>query len=263
MLRVRGLRKTYGDFVAVDDLDLEAHKGEILALLGPNGAGKSSTIQCLVGLLSPDGGTIEIGGHDALGTPAAARALTGYVPETARIYDALTPTEYLQLKGRLFGMDEDAIALGIDRLLEGFGLGARRHQPVAGFSKGMQQKVAISAALLPSPELLVLDEPLSGLDVETTGVVKEIVREFASRGGTVLYSSHVLDVVETLADRVAVLDRGQLRAVGTMDELRAQASGGPAAEGTRLEDLFRTLTAAEDPRRRARAILGDTADETA
>ena len=254
MLRVAGLRKSYGKRVALEGLDLEVRAGEILALLGPNGAGKSTTIQCLVGLLKQDDGTIEIGGH-TLSDPTAAveaRRLTGYVPETARLYDALTPVEYLQLKGRLFGMTEGAIAEGTTRLLNGFGLDHRRHGPVAGFSKGMQQKVAIAAALLPNPRLLILDEPMSGLDVETTGVVKEIIRQFTAAGGAVLYSSHVLDVVETLADRVAVLDEGSLRALGTMDELRSAAS----ADGDRLEVLFHKLTEGADPAVQARAILG-------
>lgn len=256
MIRIRGLRKTYGDVVAVEGLDLEVQAGELLALLGPNGAGKSTTVQCLVGLVTPDAGEIEISGHDMAKDPVAAKRDLAYLPEVARVYDALTPFEYLQLKGRLFGMPEDRITAAAERLLEGFELGGRMHQPMSGFSKGMTQKVSISAALLPDPKVLVFDEPLSGLDVETTMVVKEVVRGFARRGGAVLYSSHMLDVVENLADRVAVIDSGRLLAVGTLDELRRGAGAG---EEARLDALFRQLTRAVDPVQRAEEILGPAA----
>jgi ABC-2 type transport system ATP-binding protein len=252
MIRIVGLRKSYGDLVAVDGLDLDAHEGEILALLGPNGAGKSTTVQCIVGLLEPDAGTIVVHGHDIARERVAARRATSYVPEVARLYDALTPTEYLELKGRLFEVDEQTLAARIERVLDGFGLGDRRHTPMSGFSKGMTQKVSLAAALVTEPSVLVLDEPLSGLDVETTLVVKEVLRGFAAGGRTVLYSSHVLDVVETLADRVAVLDRGRLVACGTMAELREQAGAGA---GARLEALFQQLTRSADPVARARRIL--------
>ena len=256
MIRIAGLRKSFGDVVAVDGLDLHAAAGEILALLGPNGAGKTTTIRCLVGLTVPDAGQLEIAGHDLRREPIDARRAISYVPEIARLHDALTPTEYLALKGRLFDVDEATIAARTTSLLAGFGLDARRDHSMAGFSKGMTQKVALAAALLPAPRCLVLDEPLSGLDVETTLVVKELLREFAARGGTVLYCSHVLDVVETLAQRVAVLDRGRLVAVGSMEELRARAGAG---DDVTLEALFQTLTAASDPVARARAILGGLA----
>jgi ABC-2 type transport system ATP-binding protein len=253
MIRIRGLRKTFGDVVAVDGLDLDVAAGEILALLGPNGAGKSTTIQCLVGLLEPDAGELAIDGHDVQRDSRAARRTVAYLPEIASVYAALTPFEYLQLKGRLFDLPEDEIALRAERILAGFELGGRLHEPMSGFSKGMTQKVSIAAALLTGPRVLVLDEPLTGLDVETTLIVKEIVRGFADRGGAVLYSSHMLDVVQTLADRVAVLDRGKRLAVGTLAELRA---GAGAEDDARLDALFRSLTRGGDPAERARQILG-------
>ena len=253
MIRIEGLRKCYGEFVAVDGLDLDVRAGEVLALLGPNGAGKSTTVKCLVGLLRPDSGRMTIAGHDAVREPQAARRALSYVPELARVHDALTPREYLRLKGRLFDLTEEAIDAGTRRLLDGFGIGGRIDDAMVGFSKGMAQKVALCAALLPEPRALVLDEPLSGLDVETTMVVKEVLRTFAARGGTVLYCSHMLDVVESVADRVAVLDQGRLLAVGSIEELRA---GTGAGADTKLESLFRTLTHAADPAARAEAILG-------
>jgi ABC-2 type transport system ATP-binding protein len=249
MLQVERLRKCYGELVAVDDLDLEARAGEILALLGKNGAGKSTTIQCIVGLLRPDSGKIVVDGIDTAVDPAACKRKIGFVPEVANVYEALTPDEFLRLKGRLFAMSDAAIAQGTERLLRGFDLWERRHEPIAGFSKGMVQRVALAAALITEPRLLILDEPHAGLDVETSLVLKELLREFARRGGTVLYCSHLLDVVETLADRIAILDRGRLLACGPIGELRSR----------RLEDLFRELTNAADPGRRAAEILGRSA----
>jgi len=253
MLKIRGLVKSYGDLLAVAGIDLEAKPGEILALLGPNGAGKTTTIKCLVGLLQPDAGEIVVAGHDVHKRPMQARQAISYAPEVARLYDALTPEEYLTLKGRLFDLEEAVLPSLIDRLLSGFELSARRREAMLGFSKGMTQKVSIAAALLTDPKLLVLDEPLSGLDVETTMVVKEVLRQFAAAGGTVLYCSHLLDVVESLADRVAVIDKGKLIAQGSLAELRGQAG---AKADARLEALFQKLTESTDPVRRAQQILG-------
>jgi ABC-2 type transport system ATP-binding protein len=253
MIRIEHLEKAYGDIRAVDDLSLVVEAGEVFALLGPNGAGKSTTIKCLIGLLTPDGGRVELDGIDVVAQPARARRRTSYVPEVAHVYDALTPWEYLHLRGRLFELDDDKIAKHAERLLEGFGLLERKDQPMVAFSKGMTQKTVLAAALLTEPRVLVLDEPLSGLDVETTMLVKELMREFAHRGGTVLYSSHLLDVVERVADRVAVIDKGVLRALGTVDDLRRQANVGGEQ---RLEQLFSQLTGASDPLARARALLG-------
>ncbi|MBK8976019.1 MAG: ABC transporter ATP-binding protein [Planctomycetes bacterium] len=254
MIRVRGLRKSFGDLVAVDGVDLDAEPGRILAVLGPNGAGKSTTVKCLVGLLEPDAGELVVAGHDLRKSPAQARRALSYVPEVAQLHDALTPLEYLQLRGRLFGLPEARIVTHGEALLDGFGLLERRDHPMAGFSKGMQQKVALASALLTRPRVLILDEPLSGLDVESTLVVKEVVRRFAMGGGTVLYCSHLLDVVESLADRVAVLARGRILAQGTLAELRSAAGAGSDA---RLDALFQQLTRSVDPVLRAAAILAD------
>jgi ABC-2 type transport system ATP-binding protein len=253
MLRLAGLRKAYGSFVALHGLDLTIAAGEILALLGPNGAGKSTTVKCLVGLLEPDAGTIVVDGLDARAQPTAVRARIGYLPEVARLHEVLTPWEFLRLKGRLFDLDEATIQARGERLLAGFDLLPRGDEPMVGFSKGMTQKVSIAAALLTKPRLLVFDEPLSGLDVTTTLVVKELMREFARQGGAVLHCSHLLDVVETTAHRIAVLDRGQLLACGTAAELRTQVGAGA---GVHLDAVFRTLVKASDPIATAKAILG-------
>src|SRR5262245_5490911 len=163
MLQLRGLRKSYGDRVALHGLDLHVRAGEILALLGPNGAGKSTTVRCVVGLSRPDRGEVRVEDIDALAEPVAARRRIGYVPEVARLYESLTPNEFLRLKGRLFDLGDEQIDAGAARLLHGFGIGDRADEPMAAFSKGMLQKVSLSSALLTGPKLLVLDEPLSGL----------------------------------------------------------------------------------------------------
>ena len=250
MIRIDSLRKTYGDLVAVRDLSFQVPKGEILALLGPNGAGKTTTVSCIVGLAKQDSGTIEIDGLDADANPVEVRRRVAYVPEVANLYDTLTPDEYLKLRGRLFEMQEPAIQAGTLRLLDGFGILDRQHDPMVGFSKGMMQKVVLASALLTDPRVLVLDEPLSGLDVETTLILKEVIREFAQRGGAVLYCSHMLDVVETLADRIAILASGELVALDTMAALRS------GQDNQRLEEIFQELTSASDPVARARNILG-------
>lgn len=253
MLRLTGLRKAYGDFVALHGLDLAIERGEILALLGPNGAGKSTTVKCLVGLLRPDAGGIHVDGLDALAQPTEARRRIGYLPEVARLHEVLTPWEFLRLKGRLFDVAEADIQRRGERLLAGFGLLERGDEPMVGFSKGMTQKVSIAGALLTEPQLLVFDEPLSGLDVTTTLVVKELMREFAARGGAVLHCSHLLDVVETTAHRIAVLHQGRMLACGTAAELRAQVGAG---SGVHLDSVFRTLVHASDPVAAAKALLG-------
>ena len=190
---------------------------------------------------------------DTLADPARARRLIGYLPEVARLHEALTPIEFLQLKGRLFDLDDAVIHERSERMLNGFGILDRMHEPMIAFSKGMLQKVSIAAALLTEPRLLVLDEPLSGLDVTTTLVVKQLMHEFAARGGAVLHCSHMLDVVENTAHRIAVLDKGRLLANGTAAELRQQTGAGADEH---LDDVFRSLVHASDPAAAAAAILG-------
>jgi ABC-2 type transport system ATP-binding protein len=253
MLRLQGVRKSYGDLVALHGLDLSVGAGEIMALLGPNGAGKSTAVKCIVGLLRPDAGSVHVAGVDAFADPLRARRSIGYLPEVARLHEVLTPWEYLLLKGRLFDLDDAQIRVRGERLLSGFGLLERGDEPMVSFSKGMLQKVSISASLLTDPKVLIFDEPLSGLDVTTTLVVKELMREFARRGGAVLHCSHLLDVVEKTADRIAVIDRGKLLANGTAAQLRKQAGAG---EAEHLDSVFRTLVQASDPTAAAQAILG-------
>jgi ABC-2 type transport system ATP-binding protein len=210
-------------------------------------------VKSIVGLLRPSAGTVTIDGIDVWKHPTKTRRLVGYLPEVARLHEALTPWEFLLLKGRLFDLDDDVIRQTGERLLCGFDIEDRANDPMSGFSKGMMQKVSIAAALLTEPKVLVLDEPLSGLDVTTTLVVKELMREFARRGGAVLYCSHLLDVVESVANRIAVLDKGKLLAAGTAAELRDRVGTGAT---THLDAVFRALVKASDPEATARSILG-------
>lgn len=250
MLVLQGLRKSYGSQQALAGLDLAVAAGEIVALLGPNGAGKSTTVRCVLGLQDPDAGSILVDGIDARANPAEAKRRIGYLPEVARLHEPLTPREHLLLKGRLFGMEDRAIEAAALRMLHALGLADRVDEPMVTFSKGMLQKVGLAGALLTGPRLLVLDEPFAGLDVQTTMVLKETMREFAARGGAVLYCDHLLDVVQGLAHRIAVLQQGALVACGTWDQLRARTGGSDLAE------TFRVLTHAADPRAAARELLG-------
>ena len=243
--------KSFGKHQALAGLTIQVRAGEVFGLLGPNGAGKTTALRILCGILPPDSGRVEIAGHDVLSDPLAARRALGYVPDGAPLYANLTAREHLHLVGRLHGLDEHPLRTEADRLLGELGLGERADDPVGGFSRGMRQKTAIACALLPRPPLLVLDEPLTGLDAPTSLVVKALLRGWADRGGAVLYTSHLLEVVERVCDRMAVLQQGTCLAAGSMTELRTLAGS-----GTTLEEVFRTLTRSEDPARVAERILG-------
>jgi len=248
-----GVSRRFDDLLALDAVSLEVRAGEVLGLLGPNGAGKTTAVRVLCGLLAPDGGRALVAGCDVTRAPLEARRHLAFVPDGAPLYRSLSPRQHLALVGRLHGRTEAAIAEEGGRLLEALELTARSGDPVGQFSHGMRQKTALACALLARPALLVLDEPLSGLDAPTAAVVKEVLRGWADRGGAVLYTSHLLDVVERVCDRMAILDRGRLVALGTLDELRAMAR----TEGGTLEQVFGAVTRSGDPSARARAVLGD------
>ena len=249
--RLGGVTRRFDDLVAVDDLTLEVRPGEVLGLVGPNGAGKTTTVRMLCGLLEPTSGEVTIAGRSVAASPLEARRYLGYVPDGAPLYPNLSPRQHLLLVGRLHGLEDEAAEAEAVRLLEHLDLSARIDDPVGSFSRGMRQKTALACALLPRPELLVLDEPLGGLDAPSAAMLKAVLRGWADRGGAVLYTSHLLDVVERVCDRVAVMARSKLVAVGALEELRASGSGDES-----LEEIFRSLTRTEDPAARAAAILG-------
>ncbi|MEQ1893443.1 MAG: ABC transporter ATP-binding protein [Planctomycetota bacterium] len=249
---LRGVSQRFGEREAVADLSLEVRAGEVFGLLGPNGAGKTTSLRILTGLLAPSSGAVEIDGIDLTRQPLEARKRFGYVPDGAPLYSNLTPLEHLALVGRLHGLSEAALGAEAARLLDALELSDRRDDPVGNFSRGMRQKVAIACALLPRPPLLVLDEPLTGLDTGTTLVIKALMRAWAERGGAVFLTSHQLEVVERVCDRMAILSQGRLVAQGDLDSLR-RASG----QGGTLDEVFRALTHAEDPALQAAKILGN------
>jgi ABC-2 type transport system ATP-binding protein len=253
LVQFQSVTRRFGDVTALDGLTLEVRAREVFGLLGSNGAGKTTALRILCGLLAPTSGTVLLAGRDVQADPLAARRLFSFVPDGAPLYANLSPRQHLALVGRLHGIDEAHIAAETTRLLDALELGNRIDDPVGQFSRGMRQKTGLACAVLPRPQLLILDEPFNGLDAPTTAVFKEVLRGWADRGGAVLYTSHMLDVAERVCDRVAVMHAGHLIGVGTLDELRTVAG----RDGT-LEQVFGTLTRAADPRVGAARILGSS-----
>ncbi len=237
-LEIRGLTKCF-ERPAVDGLDLTVRAGEFYALLGPNGAGKTTTLRMVVGLLRPDAGSISVLGHDALADPVAAKQVMAWISDEPMIYDKLTPFEYLEFVAGLWGIDAAVAQARASDLLRWLGLADDAHHRCEGFSKGMRQKVALAGALVHDPRVIILDEPLTGLDAASARQVKSVLRERVSAGGTVIMTTHILEVAERMADRIGVIAGGRLIAHGTLDELRGQAS----KRTTTLEDTFLTLIA--------------------
>jgi ABC-2 type transport system ATP-binding protein len=251
LVELRGVTRRFGEVLAVDDLSFTVQQGEVFGLLGPNGAGKTTAVRMLCGLLPPTEGSLSIAGVDVATDPLAARRRIGYVPDGAPLYPNLSPRQHLMLVGRLHGLEEEPLAAETQRLLECLGLADRIDDPVGEFSRGMRQKSALACALLHRPDLLVLDEPLSGLDAPTAAVFKEVLRAWGEGGGAVLYTSHLLDVVERVCNRMAVLAKGRLVGLGSLDDLRATAG----QDGT-LEQVFGALASTDDPVAQARRLLG-------
>ena len=239
-LQVRGLTKRF-DRLAVDALDLTVRTGEFYALVGPNGAGKTTTLRMVAGLLRPDAGAVAVFGIDALDDPVAAKQMVAWVSDEPMIYDKLTPLEYLEFVGGLWGIDPLVSEPAAHRLLISLGLEPHLHERCEGFSKGMRQKVALAGALVHDPRLIILDEPLTGLDAVSARHVKGLLSDRVRAGGTVIMTTHILEVAERMADRIGVIAAGRLVAEGTLDELRQQNGHGDKS----LEDLFIALVDVE------------------
>ena len=238
MIRLKDLTKRYGKFTAVDGISLEVARGELFGLLGPNGAGKTTTMRMIAGILQPTSGSILVGGVDMLARPKDAKARVGFIPDRPFVYDKLTGGEFLRFAAALYGQDGPPVERRIDELLEIFDLGAWKHELTEAYSHGMRQKLIICGALVHRPELIVVDEPMVGLDPKSARLLKDLFRQFVDRGGTVLMSTHTLEIAEVMCDRIAIVHKGRIAASGTMDELRDQTES--AAMG--LEDLFLKLT---------------------
>jgi ABC-2 type transport system ATP-binding protein len=245
-LEIHGLVKRF-DRPAVDSLELTVHAGEFYALVGPNGAGKTTTLRMIAGLLRPDGGTIRVGGIDALADPVAAKRMVAWISDEPMIYDKLTPREYLEFVAGLWGVEPKLASSRAESLLDWLGLIPHGDERCESFSKGMRQKVALAGALVHEPRVIILDEPLTGLDAGSARQVKNVLRERTRDGGTVVMTTHILEVAERMADRIGIIAQGKLIAEGTLEELRHQA-GVEAHTGERdggsLEDTFLALVAA-------------------
>jgi ABC-2 type transport system ATP-binding protein len=237
-LALRSLCKSY-DRPAVDALDLTIYGGEFYSLLGPNGAGKTTTLRMVAGLLRPDAGSVVINGIDALADPVSAKQITAWLSDEPMIYDKLTPFEYLEFVAGLWRIDVATAQARAEELLGWLGLAPHAHERCEGFSKGMRQKVALAGALVHDPKLIILDEPLTGLDAGSARQVKNVLKERVRAGGTVIMTTHILEVAERMADRIGVIAHGRLIAEGTLDELRRQTG----KTATSLEDTFLTLVA--------------------
>jgi ABC-2 type transport system ATP-binding protein len=239
-LETNGLTKRF-DRPAVDGLRLAVRTGEFYSLLGPNGAGKTTTLRMVAGLLQPDAGDVAIFGIDAIDDPVAAKQIMAWVSDEPMIYDKLTPFEYLEFVAGLWGIPAVVAEESARGLLDWLGLTLHAHERCEGFSKGMRQKVALAGALVHDPKLIILDEPLTGLDAGSARLVKRVLRERVSSGCTVIMTTHILEVAERMADRIGVMNCGKLIAEGSLDELRRQAG----RAGSSLEDTFLALTRTE------------------
>ncbi|OFW31083.1 MAG: hypothetical protein A3H97_11660 [Acidobacteria bacterium RIFCSPLOWO2_02_FULL_65_29] len=249
MIRTERLSREYGAKLALSDLSLRVDPGEILGFLGPNGAGKSTTVKILTGMIRPTTGRAIVAGFDIVEQPMEAKARIGYVPETAALYDGLSAAEYLELVSCLHHLDRKTASTRSHELLELFGLAAERHQRLSELSKGMRQKVLIAAALIHRPEVLFLDEPLDGLDANAALVVKEVLKQLAAQGRTILFCSHILDVVERICTRIVIINQGRQIADGTSAAICEQT-------GTRtLEEAFSRLTGVRDVVRVAADVI--------
>jgi len=242
MIQTVNLTRYYASLAAVQDLSLTVQQGELFGFLGPNGAGKTTTIRMIVGLLRPTAGTVTVAGHDVQQEPLAVKRAVGYLAQTPLLYDRLTGREFLRFLGGLYSLTDEKIEATTEYLLAMMELSDKADQLIESYSGGMRHKIGLCGALLHDPPVLVLDEPLAGLDPYSARRVKDLLRDLCRQGRTVFLSTHVLEVAERVCDRVGILDQGRLVAVGTMEALRVQAR--TTAETT-LEDLFLQLTAGE------------------
>lgn len=236
MVRFDRVVFSYDRAEVLHEISFHLKKGEIVGLLGPNGAGKTTTLKIIAGILAPGSGSVSVCGFPLPEQAVSVKQRIGYVPEAAALFESLTGEEFLELCGRLHDVDEDTLQDRIANILETFGLYSDRVSRLDTYSKGMRQKILIAAALLHNPDLVLLDEPLSGLDVNASIMVKDLLAALARDGKTILYSSHVLDVVEKVCDRVLIIHKGSLIADGTPEGLKA------SAQQSTLEDVFRKLT---------------------
>ncbi len=249
MIEARELTRLYGEKLALDRLDLSAAKGEIVGLLGPNGAGKTTTVKILTCMLPPSSGSARVAGQDVCAQPLEVKRRIGFVPESGAVYENLTANEYLEFVAHLHHLEPEPARRRIAEMFELLGLLDAADQRMTGFSKGMKQKVLIAAALVHNPDVLFLDEPLNGIDANGAALIKELMKQLAASGKTILFCSHVLDVVERVCHRIVIVSGGRAVADGTADELTART------RTARLEDAFVQLTSGDAAGSRADHFL--------
>jgi ABC-2 type transport system ATP-binding protein len=250
-VKLANVSKSYSDVTAVDHLDLEVKRGEIIGLLGPNGSGKSTTLKMILGLVKADSGSIDVLGINVSDDPMAVKKHLGYVPEAPRVYEFLTGLEFLDFAGDIYGMKLDEKKKRIDEFLKALNLEGRERDMISAYSEGMKQKVIIISAIMHKPELLIMDEPITSLDPKSARIVKDLLRRLASQGVTTIMSTHVLEIAQAMCDRIAIMHDGQLLALGTMDELRHMAK----LPESGLEDVFLKLTGTGDVKPIVEALL--------
>ncbi len=242
MIQTVNLTRCFGSLAAVQDLNLTVNQGELFGFLGPNGAGKTTTIRMIVGLLRPSAGTVNVAGYDVQQEPIAVKRMVGYLAQTPLLYERLTGREFLRFLGGLYGLGDKKTDTRTENLLDLMELSEKADQLIKSYSGGMRHKIGLAGALLHEPPVLLLDEPLAGLDPYSARRVKDLLRDLCRRGSTVFLSTHILEIAERVCDRVGILDQGRLVAEGTMEDLRTQAQ---SSEETTLEDLFLKLTGSE------------------
>jgi ABC-2 type transport system ATP-binding protein len=238
MIKITNLTKRYGGFTAVNAINLEVPKGELFGFLGPNGAGKTTSLRMIAGILQPTSGSVQIGGIDIAKDPIAAKSKLGFIPDRPFIYEKLTGAEFLRFVAGLYDQDGPQIEHRARELLALFDLEEWRDELVESYSHGMRQKLIISSAFIHRPEVIVVDEPMVGLDPKAARILKDLFREYTNRGNTIMMSTHTLEVAEAMCDRIGIIQGGIIRAWGTMSDLRASAATGSMG----LEDIFLRLT---------------------
>ena len=236
IIKISELKKAYGDNIVLKGINLTITAGQIVGYIGPNGAGKSTTIKILCGITPDFKGEVEVMGMDVRKNAMEIKSKIGYIPELAALYDVLTPVEYLKFSGKLYNMNDETIISKTNDLLRLFDLQDKANTRMTAFSKGMKQKVLLISGLIHNPEIIFLDEPLSGLDANAVILVKEILAQLKIAGKTIFYSSHIMDVVEKISDRIIIIDKGEVMADGTFEELQKNEHEGS------LENIFTSLT---------------------
>lgn len=239
IISIKNLFKSYGSKQVLKDINLDVYPGQVIGYIGPNGAGKSTTVKILCGLITDYQGDVKIRNLDIKEDTIEVKKIIGYIPELAELYDVLTPMEFLQFTGALHSMDEDICKDRIIKMMTAFGLFDNLNQRMDSFSKGMRQKVLIASGILHNPDIIILDEPLSGLDANSVIIVKDLISKLAKDGKTIFYCSHMMDVVEKVSDLIVLIDDGRIVANGSFEELKQQ-------QGNKsLEQIFAQLTAKE------------------